>query len=107
MKPFFTLRLVALFLLVVCSRQAHAADTSRPRSTPEAQGIPSAAVRAFIERADAQIHTLHSFMPVRHGQVIAITAQTGQMQTELDLVWDKPLPADPAEYAKLQQGRPI
>lgn len=42
-----------------------------PRSTPEAQGISSAAVRAFVEAADEQIHTLHSFMLVRHGQVIA------------------------------------
>jgi CubicO group peptidase (beta-lactamase class C family) len=44
--------------------------------------------------------------------VIAITAQTGQMQTELDLVWEKllpafrpePLPADPAEQEKLKQA---
>lgn len=43
--------------------------------------------------------------------VIAITAQTGQMQMELDLVWEKllpafrpdPLPADAAELAKLKQ----
>ena len=43
------------------------------------------------------------------GAVIAITAQTGQMQTELDLVWehllpafgDKPLPKNEAELAKL------
>ena len=47
------------------------ADTSLPRSTPEAQGISSEAVRGFIEEADKTIHTLHSFMLVRHGQVIA------------------------------------
>ncbi|MCB1092158.1 MAG: hypothetical protein KDL87_11535, partial [Verrucomicrobiae bacterium] len=41
-----------------------------PRSTPEAQGIASAAIRGFIEAADEQIDTLHSFMLVRHGQVI-------------------------------------
>lgn len=43
--------------------------------------------------------------------VVAITAQTGQMQTELDLVWNKllpafrpgPLPADAAEQEKLQR----
>ncbi len=47
-----------------------------------------------------------------HDAVIAITAQTGQMQTELDLVWSKilpafraePLPADPAEQEKLKQA---
>ena len=43
--------------------------------------------------------------------VIAITAQTGQMQTELDLVWEKllpafrpeSLPADTPEQEKLKQ----
>jgi CubicO group peptidase (beta-lactamase class C family) len=40
-----------------------------PRSTPEAQGISSKAVREFVEAVD-RINTLHSFMLVRHGQVI-------------------------------------
>lgn len=40
-----------------------------PRSTPEAQGISSQAVLEFVEAAD-RINTLHSFMLVRHGQVI-------------------------------------
>lgn len=71
MKPSSTLRLAVLSVLVTCGWQSHAADTALPRSTPEAQGIASAAVRAFIEAADTQINTLHSFMLVRHGQVIA------------------------------------
>jgi CubicO group peptidase (beta-lactamase class C family) len=48
---------------------AHAAPPL-PRSTPEAQGISSQAVREFVEATD-KINTLHSFMLVRHGQVIA------------------------------------
>jgi CubicO group peptidase (beta-lactamase class C family) len=40
-----------------------------PRSTPESQGIPTQAVREFVETAD-RINTLHSFMIVRHGRVI-------------------------------------
>jgi CubicO group peptidase (beta-lactamase class C family) len=40
------------------------------RSTPEAQGISSQAVREFAEAAD-KINTLHSFMVLRHGRVIA------------------------------------
>ncbi|RYD65902.1 MAG: class C beta-lactamase-related serine hydrolase, partial [Verrucomicrobiaceae bacterium] len=40
-------------------------------STPEAQGVSSAAIRAFVEAADKQVDTMHSFMLVRHGQVIA------------------------------------
>lgn len=42
-----------------------------PRSTPEAQGVSSAGIRAFVEAADRQVNTMHSFMLVRHGQVIA------------------------------------
>ncbi|PAW87544.1 MAG: 6-aminohexanoate hydrolase [Pedosphaera sp. Tous-C6FEB] len=49
----------------------HAASAVLPRSTPEAQGVSSAAVRAFIEAADKEINTLHSFMLVRHGRVVA------------------------------------
>lgn len=41
-----------------------------PRSTPEAQGISSQSVCDFVESVD-KINTLHSFMIVRHGQVIA------------------------------------
>lgn len=71
MKNLEPLRLSILALLLTAGWQANAADASLPRSTPEAQGISSAAVRAFIEAADEEIHTLHSFMLVRHGQVIA------------------------------------
>ena len=42
-----------------------------PRSTPETQGVSSAGVREFIEAVNAQVDTMHSFMLVRHGQVIA------------------------------------
>jgi len=42
-----------------------------PRSTPEAQGISSQAILDFVEAADRNIDTLHSFMILRHGQVIA------------------------------------
>lgn len=47
------------------------ADFALPRSTPEAQGIASVAIRDFIETADREIDTLHSFMLVRHGHVVA------------------------------------
>lgn len=47
----------------------HAADPL-PRSAPEAQGLSSRDVAAFIQTAD-KINTLHSFMVVRHGRVIA------------------------------------
>lgn len=65
------LRPAAFTLLFSAFCQTQAADTALPRSTPEAQGISSAAIRDFIEAADKEINTLHSFMLVRHGQVIA------------------------------------
>jgi CubicO group peptidase (beta-lactamase class C family) len=62
-----TVSLVAVLSLgaSVCS----AADL--PRSSPEAQGVSSPAVLAFVEAADQTIDSLHSFMLLRHGQVVA------------------------------------
>lgn len=42
-----------------------------PRSSPEAQGISSAAIQSFIEAADKDINSLNSFMLLRHGHVVA------------------------------------
>src|SRR5512140_1265084 len=47
-----------------------AAKMSLPRSTPEAQGISSQSICDFVTAAD-KINTLHSFMLVRHGRVVA------------------------------------
>jgi CubicO group peptidase (beta-lactamase class C family) len=50
---------------------AERASTPLPRSTPEAQGVSSSALLAFIEAADKNIDAMHSFMLVRHGHVVA------------------------------------
>src|SRR5262245_27413422 len=42
-----------------------------PRSSPEAQGVSSAGILDFIETADKNLDSLHSFMLLRHGHVIA------------------------------------
>jgi CubicO group peptidase (beta-lactamase class C family) len=42
-----------------------------PRSTPEREGVASAAVRAFVLAADSAVDALHSVMVVRHGRVVA------------------------------------
>jgi CubicO group peptidase (beta-lactamase class C family) len=42
-----------------------------PRSTPEAQGVSSAAIQRFVEAAGEQVGYIHSFMLVRHGKVVA------------------------------------
>ncbi len=41
------------------------------RSTPEAEGVSSAAIEQFIDSFDAKKHELHSVMILRHGKVIA------------------------------------
>jgi CubicO group peptidase (beta-lactamase class C family) len=50
---------------------APAVGADLPRSAPEAQGVSSPAVRAFVVAADKEIDALHSFMLVRHGHVVA------------------------------------
>jgi len=66
-------RFVALALLA--SLPALGADggaaTRLPRSAPEAQGIPSSAIKAFLDAAEAKIDALHSVMILRHGVVVA------------------------------------
>ncbi|MDB5292872.1 MAG: penicillin-binding protein beta-lactamase class [Phycisphaerales bacterium] len=42
-----------------------------PRSTPEAEGVSSAGILSFVEAADKSVHSIHSFMLVRHGKVVA------------------------------------
>ena len=62
-----TLSFVALVVLGI----SHSSGADLPRSTPEVQGVSSPAVTAFIEAADKEIDSLHSFMLVRHGHVVA------------------------------------
>jgi CubicO group peptidase (beta-lactamase class C family) len=47
------------------------ASPTLPRSTPEAQGVSSAAVLEFVNALDREIEGIHSVMVVRHGNVIA------------------------------------
>ena len=60
--------LVPLIGLTMATLGAVAAEL--PHTSPEAQGVSSAAVLAFIEAADQEIDALHSVMIIRHGQVI-------------------------------------
>jgi len=66
-------RFVALALLASLPALGaeNGAAARLPRSTPEAQGIPSSAIKAFLEDAEAKIDALHSVMILRHGVVVA------------------------------------
>jgi CubicO group peptidase (beta-lactamase class C family) len=63
--------------LLACTGVSLSAENSSlplPRSTPEAQGISSAAILAFVEAANQQsvsTNAIQSFMLVRHGHVVA------------------------------------
>ncbi|HEX4792470.1 MAG TPA: serine hydrolase [Humisphaera sp.] len=63
-----TILLLIGMTLPALSLSAHAANPL-PRSTPEAQGLPAQAVLDYVQAAD-KVNTQHSFMIVRHGQVI-------------------------------------
>ncbi|HTU93684.1 MAG TPA: serine hydrolase [Gemmataceae bacterium] len=58
-------------LLAMTCQAAEKADTQLPRSRPEAQGISPSAIVAFVDEANRKIDSLHSFMLVRHGHVVA------------------------------------
>ena len=68
-----TAPLACLTVTLCLSAASHAAAqrVNFPRSSPESQGIPSAAILAFVEQAESTIDALHSVMIVRHGHVVA------------------------------------
>ena len=75
MKLTATLTRMLLVVSLVAASTAAWADAvpskQLPRSDPEAQGIPSKAIQAFVEAAEAKIDAVHSVMVVRHGRVVA------------------------------------
>ncbi len=58
---------------LLCSAVCQAQDSAKnlPRSLPEAQGVSSKALLDFVESADRDITSMHSFMLIRHGHVVA------------------------------------
>src|SRR5690349_10639949 len=57
-------------ILVLLVLPSHAANPL-PRATPESQGVSSAQIRAYVEAADTKVDTMHGFVLVRHGNVVA------------------------------------
>ena len=67
-----SLRFLPLLAALFCALAPCSFGTNPlPRSSPEAQGVSSAAIRAYVEEADKKQDTMHSFMLVRHGHVVA------------------------------------
>jgi CubicO group peptidase (beta-lactamase class C family) len=64
---------VGLLSLVPACRTTHPnlAAGRLPRSAPEAQGVSSTGILAFLDALQHSKHEMHSFMLVRHGRVVA------------------------------------
>jgi CubicO group peptidase (beta-lactamase class C family) len=66
------MKTLSIAAFVICTGSfCLAAESGLPRSSPEAQGVSSSALLAFIETADQKIASMNSFMLVRHGHVVA------------------------------------
>lgn len=64
-----------------------AQNKSLPRSSPEAQGISSSGLLEYIETADRNIKSMHSFMLVRHGKVVAEAWWAPETASKPHVLW--------------------
>lgn len=67
------LRLLSMLFSIFAVSVAVAANSDvahLPRSSPEAQGISSASLLAFLDAAEQKVDALHNFILVRHGHIV-------------------------------------
>jgi CubicO group peptidase (beta-lactamase class C family) len=69
--PMRTTTALSVILLAGTVAAAGEAPAGLARSTPEAQGIPSSSILAFVDGAERTIDALHSVVVLRHGHVVA------------------------------------
>jgi CubicO group peptidase (beta-lactamase class C family) len=60
-----------LLVLVTSSVATPIIAGDLPRATPESQGVDSGKILEFIEAADKKVDSMHSFMMLRNGKVVA------------------------------------
>lgn len=63
------------------------AEEGLPRSTPESQGVSSKGIRDYVVAANAEVQSMHSFMLVRHGNVIAEAWWAPHTAEEQHVLW--------------------
>jgi CubicO group peptidase (beta-lactamase class C family) len=63
--------ILSAFLLVTPACTDEGTSASLERSTPEREGVTSAAIIDFLDAVEQSNHEFHSFMLLRHGKVIA------------------------------------
>jgi len=68
---FCTIGVEFVGLLPECPAGVLKGHTRLPRSSPEAEGVSSDAIIDFLDAVGKSKHEFHSFMMLRHGQVIA------------------------------------
>lgn len=91
MKRLLCLVLLSLVLItpVLQAQEAlpRGSATALPRSAPEAQGVLSAGVREFIDAVDRDVKSMHSFMLLRHGYVVAEAWWTPESSEKPHVLW--------------------
>ena len=90
MNRAFVPQLICAMLLAFASTsraEEPAGGQGLPRSRPEAQGVDPVALTEFVATLDEQIDTMHSFMIVRHGQVVAEGWWAPQSASEPHVLW--------------------
>lgn len=70
LQKHLTILVLSVFAIFSCT-VSKTEPGALPRSTPEEQGVSSQAILNFVEAVENSNHELHSFMVVRHGNVIA------------------------------------
>ncbi len=60
---------------------------SLPRSLPEQQGVNSVKLLEFIEKANRDVNSMHSFMLVRHGKVVAEAWWKPEASDKAHVLW--------------------
>ncbi|MCA8953714.1 MAG: serine hydrolase [Planctomycetes bacterium] len=94
-RPFFAAAaIVALGLPAISAAAQHDASPRAepaakrlPRSTPEAEGVPSASIAAFLEAADREVAVMHGFLLLRHGRVVAEAWRAPGAAAEPHVMW--------------------
>lgn len=85
-------RIVTLLAAVCAIGLSTASDTwaqsaSLPRSSPESQGVSSEHLLRFITTADQRIDSMHSFMMLRHGKVVAEAWWAPESEDKPHVLW--------------------
>ncbi len=88
-RPFLLLAFAACacFRIAAAQSSVESSGNGLPRSTPEAQGVSTAAIIDFIQTADKQVNSMHSFMLVRHGHVVAEAWWSPEAADKQHVLW--------------------